>query len=39
MLERKKRLEMATERDIALLREWEIYSVKLSDVDWPKSPA
>ncbi|WP_237386155.1 tail fiber assembly protein [Xenorhabdus sp. Sc-CR9] len=46
MLERKKRLEMATERDIALLRKWEFYSVKLSDVncsaapdiDWPKAP-
>ncbi|WP_340620302.1 tail fiber assembly protein [Xenorhabdus siamensis] len=32
-LERRKRLEMATEQEIALLQEWEIYSVKLSDVD------
>ncbi|WP_340621036.1 tail fiber assembly protein [Xenorhabdus siamensis] len=45
-LERRKRLEMATEQEIALLREWEIYSVKLSDVDcstapditWPEPP-
>ncbi|WP_258087590.1 tail fiber assembly protein, partial [Xenorhabdus bovienii] len=32
-LERKKRLEMATDREIALLREWEIYSVKLTEID------
>ncbi|CCW31086.1 putative tail fiber protein of a prophage [Xenorhabdus nematophila F1] len=45
-LERRKRLEMTTEQEIALLREWEIYSVKLSDVDcssapdvkWPEQP-
>ncbi|PHM26555.1 tail fiber assembly protein [Xenorhabdus budapestensis] len=45
-LERRKRLEMATEQEIALLREWEIYSVKLTDIDistapdiaWPEPP-
>ncbi|CEE92397.1 conserved hypothetical protein [Xenorhabdus nematophila str. Anatoliense] len=46
LLERKQRLEMATEQDITSLREWEIYSVKLTDIDasaapdidWPKAP-
>ncbi|WP_274725658.1 tail fiber assembly protein [Xenorhabdus bovienii] len=37
---------MATDREIALLREWEIYSVKLTEIDtstapdvkWPEQP-
>ncbi|WP_426099316.1 tail fiber assembly protein [Providencia sp. PROV200] len=46
MLERKVRLGMATDEEIELLRQWEIYSVKLSDIDtsfapdidWPQKP-
>ncbi|MDE9556619.1 tail fiber assembly protein [Xenorhabdus bovienii] len=46
LLEHKQRLAMATDREIALLREWEIYSVKLTDIDtstapdiaWPEQP-
>ena len=46
MLERKVRLGMATDEDKAKLNEWEIYSVKMSDVDtstapdidWPMKP-
>lgn len=46
MLERKVRLGMATDEDKAKLSEWEIYSVKMSDVytstapdiDWPVKP-
>ncbi|MDX7988625.1 tail fiber assembly protein [Xenorhabdus sp. 12] len=46
MLERKNRLKMANKRDIELLREWEIYSVRLSEADctaapdivWPETP-
>ncbi|WP_228006305.1 tail fiber assembly protein [Morganella morganii] len=46
MLERKIRLNMATETDQAKLTEWEIYSVKLTDTDasagagteWPTPP-
>ncbi|OKP01219.1 tail fiber assembly protein [Xenorhabdus eapokensis] len=45
-LERKVRLEMASKEEVSLLREWEIYSVKLveldiSDIkknDWPQKP-
>ncbi|MBD2820350.1 tail fiber assembly protein [Xenorhabdus sp. 42] len=45
-LERRKRLDMATEREVALLNEWEIYSVKLADInieiapdiEWPEQP-
>ncbi|PHM51745.1 tail fiber assembly protein [Xenorhabdus sp. KK7.4] len=45
-LERRKRLGMATEREVTLLQAWEIYSVRLSDVDcsiapdihWPEQP-
>lgn len=45
-LERKTRLELATDEDKALLTEWEIYTVKLSDVnlelvpdiEWPQKP-
>ncbi|MGJ7274276.1 tail fiber assembly protein, partial [Morganella morganii] len=47
MLERKIRLNMATETDRAKLTEWEIYSVKVTDTDtsagagteWPIPPA
>lgn len=47
MLERKVRLNMATETDRAKLTEWEIYSVKVTDTDtsagagteWPTRPA
>ncbi|MBS9543650.1 tail fiber assembly protein [Morganella morganii subsp. morganii] len=47
MLERKIRLNMATETDRAKLTEWEIYSVKATDTDtsagagteWPTLPA
>ncbi len=46
MLERKIRLNMATDTDRAKLTEWEIYSVKLTDTDtsagagteWPTPP-
>ncbi|HCT6818882.1 TPA: tail fiber assembly protein [Morganella morganii] len=47
MLERKIRLNMATDTDRAKLTEWEIYSVKVTDTDtsagagteWPTPPA
>lgn len=46
MLERKVRLNMATDEDKAKLNEWEIFSVKTADtdtstapnIDWPKKP-
>ncbi|MDE9461818.1 tail fiber assembly protein [Xenorhabdus bovienii] len=46
-LQRKKRLNMASEEEISLLNNWEIYSIKLIDIDyseinefdWPKKPA
>ncbi|WP_272685942.1 tail fiber assembly protein [Providencia sp. PROV071] len=46
MLERKVRLGMATNEEIELLRQWEVYSVKVSDIDtstapdidWPEKP-
>ncbi len=46
MLERKIRLNMATETDRAKLTEWEVYSVKVTDtdtstapnIDWPQKP-
>ncbi|PHM48560.1 tail fiber assembly protein [Xenorhabdus miraniensis] len=45
LLERKKRLGVLTETEAILLREWEIYSVKLADIDcyapdihWPEQP-
>ncbi|MGJ7260667.1 tail fiber assembly protein [Morganella morganii] len=46
MLERKIRLNMATETDRAKLTEWEIFSVKVADtntstapnIDWPQKP-
>lgn len=38
ILERKVRLEMATGGEIELLKQWEIYSVKVSGVDTSKSP-
>lgn len=46
MLERKVRLGMATDEETELLRQWEIYSIKVSDVDtsiapdieWPEKP-
>ncbi|MDE9543426.1 tail fiber assembly protein, partial [Xenorhabdus bovienii] len=45
-LERKVRLNMVSKEEIELLHEWEIYSVKLVDLDisdvkklnWPKKP-
>ncbi|MDE9554649.1 tail fiber assembly protein [Xenorhabdus bovienii] len=45
-LQRKVRLDMASKKEISLLREWEVYSVKLVDLDisdikelnWPKKP-
>jgi hypothetical protein len=45
-LERKKRLAMASEQEIVLLNAWEIYSIRLSEVDcttapdihWPEQP-
>ncbi|KMJ44006.1 tail fiber protein of a prophage [Xenorhabdus khoisanae] len=45
-LERKVRLDMASKEEISLLREWEVYSIKLIDLDisdskefnWPKKP-
>ncbi|BET97823.1 tail fiber assembly protein [Xenorhabdus taiwanensis] len=45
-LERKIRINMASKEEVSLLREWEVYSVKLveldiSDIkktDWPKKP-
>lgn len=38
MLERKIRLGMATDEDKTKLNEWEIYSVKMSDVDTSTAP-
>ncbi|WP_275353157.1 tail fiber assembly protein [Xenorhabdus bovienii] len=38
LLERKKWLEITTEREIVLLREWEIYSVKLTDINISIAP-
>ncbi|OTA17568.1 tail fiber protein of a prophage [Xenorhabdus vietnamensis] len=45
LLERKNRLGILTETEVTLLREWEIYSVKLADIDcyasnidWPEQP-
>ncbi|HCR3201138.1 TPA: tail fiber assembly protein [Morganella morganii] len=46
MLERKVRFSMATDEDRARLTEWEIYSVKIADIDaslapdidWPQKP-
>ncbi|SPZ17187.1 Caudovirales tail fibre assembly protein [Providencia rettgeri] len=46
ILERKVRLGMATDEEIELLKQWEIYSVKASgidtsiapDLDWPEKP-
>ncbi|WP_272661936.1 MULTISPECIES: tail fiber assembly protein, partial [unclassified Providencia] len=38
MLERKVRLGMATDEEIELLRQWEIYSVKVSDIDTSTAP-
>ncbi|PHM68258.1 tail fiber assembly protein [Xenorhabdus sp. KJ12.1] len=46
MLKRKIKLEMATETETALLREWEVYSIQLVDIDcstapvihWPEQP-
>ncbi|MEY0542365.1 tail fiber assembly protein [Providencia rettgeri] len=38
MLERKVRLGMATDQEIELLRQWEIYSVKVSDIDTSTAP-
>ncbi|WP_274713960.1 tail fiber assembly protein [Xenorhabdus bovienii] len=47
-LERKVRLDMASKEEISLLNEWEVYSVKLIDINidisginklgWPKKP-
>ncbi|MDE9544672.1 tail fiber assembly protein, partial [Xenorhabdus bovienii] len=45
-LQRKKRLNMASEEEISLLNNLEIYSIKLIDIDisdinklgWPKKP-
>lgn len=46
MLERKVRLEMATDNEKSLLTQWEIYSIKVTDIDtslvpdidWPEKP-
>lgn len=46
MLERKVRLEMATDDEKFLLTQWEIYSIKVTDIDtslapdidWPQKP-
>lgn len=46
MLERKVRLEMATDEETELLKQWEIYSIKVADIDtstapdidWPQKP-
>lgn len=46
ILERKVRLDMATDEEVALLKRWEIYSIKVSDIDtsnapdidWPEKP-
>ncbi|PHM55174.1 tail fiber assembly protein [Xenorhabdus sp. KK7.4] len=45
-LERKVRLNMASQEEISLLREWEVYSIKLIEldisdikkIDWPTKP-
>lgn len=47
MLERKVRLGMATDEDTESLKQWEIYSIKVSDIDtslapdieWPEKPS
>ncbi|EJD6046412.1 tail fiber assembly protein [Providencia rettgeri] len=46
MLERKAKLDMATDEEKARLKQWEIYSIKVSDIDtstapdidWPEKP-
>ncbi|MBQ0533481.1 tail fiber assembly protein [Providencia huaxiensis] len=46
ILERKVRLEMATNEEVELLKQWEVYSVKIADIDtatapnidWPVNP-
>ncbi|MDT2035571.1 tail fiber assembly protein [Providencia rettgeri] len=38
MLERKVRLGMATDEEIELLRQWEVYSVRVSDIDTSTAP-
>ncbi|BBV00955.1 tail assembly protein [Providencia rettgeri] len=38
MLERKVRLGMATAEEIELLKQWEIYSIKVSDIDTSTAP-
>ncbi|MCG5377586.1 tail fiber assembly protein [Providencia rettgeri] len=46
MLERKAKLDMTTDEDKARLKQWEIYSIKVSDIDtstapdidWPEKP-
>lgn len=38
MLERKVRLGMATDEETELLKQWEIYSVKASDIDTSTAP-
>ncbi|WNK25645.1 tail fiber assembly protein [Providencia hangzhouensis] len=38
MLERKVRLGMATDEEIELLRQWEVYSVRVSDIDTSNAP-
>ncbi|BBG58522.1 tail fiber assembly protein [Providencia rustigianii] len=46
MLDRKVRLEMATDDEKKLLKQWEVYSIKVSDIDtfnvpdieWPEKP-
>lgn len=38
ILERKVRLEMATEEELALLKQWEIYSIKVTDTDTSLAP-
>ncbi|MCC8367172.1 tail fiber assembly protein [Xenorhabdus sp. PB61.4] len=45
-LERKVRLDMASQEEMSLLREWEVYSIKLIEldisdikkIDWPQKP-
>ncbi len=46
MLERKARLDMASDEERELLKQWEVYSIKVSDIDvsiapnleWPQKP-
>ncbi|MGJ7972582.1 tail fiber assembly protein [Providencia hangzhouensis] len=38
MLERKVRLGMATAEEIELIKQWEIYSIKVSDIDTSTAP-